>query len=74
MSWFHPNGTSKSGQPFEELPAIEDTDAVAEQGQADQPVRAGDLGLRPDSAQEQTDEQHGADPSEKPRMLIWPTV
>ena len=32
MSWFHPNGTSKSGQPFEELPAIEDTDAVAEQG------------------------------------------
>ena len=46
---------------FEELPAIEDADAVEEHDQAGQADRPDDLRLRREGADGQADEQHGAD-------------
>ena len=62
-----------AGHAFEELPAIENADAVEEHDQAGQADRADDLRLRRERADGEADEQHGPTPSENPPILIWPT-
>ena len=54
-----------AGHAFEELPAVEDADAVEKHDQAGQADRPDDLRLRRERADRQADEQHRADAERK---------
>ena len=56
----------RAGHSFEELPAVEDADAVEKHDQAGEADRSGDLRLRGECADGQPDEQHGADAEREP--------
>src|SRR5262245_2029877 len=58
-------GSADTFHSLEELPSIEDADAVKEHDQSGQTDRPDDLCLGSKCAESQPDEQHGADPKRK---------
>jgi hypothetical protein len=56
----------RAGHAFEELPAVQDADAVEEHDQAGQADRSGNRRFRGECANRQPDEKDGANPEREP--------